>query len=61
VYQYSLGNTSEQVAQNLFAALREVDGCDVTVMVVEGCVAEGAGLAVMNRLRKAAASIVLME
>jgi L-threonylcarbamoyladenylate synthase len=58
VYQYCLGNDSDQVAHNLFAALREVDGCGVAAMIVEGCVPEGAGLAVMNRLRKAATSIV---
>jgi len=41
------------IAQNLFRALREFDTEGVGVIIAEGVPAEGLGLAVMNRLRKA--------
>jgi L-threonylcarbamoyladenylate synthase len=43
------------IAQNLFRLLREFDAEGVDVIVAEGVPAEGLGLAVMNRLRKASA------
>jgi L-threonylcarbamoyladenylate synthase len=42
------------VAQNLFRLLRELDAEDVGIIIAEGVPTEGLGLAVMNRLRKAA-------
>ncbi len=52
----SMGNRHNllTVAQNLFRLLREVDAQGVDVIVAEGVSSEGLGLAVMNRLRKAA-------
>ena len=41
------------IAQNLFRLLREFDAESVDVIIAEGVPAEGLGLAVMNRLRKA--------
>ncbi len=43
----------DAVAQNLFRLLREFDAEGVDVIISEGVPAEGLGLAVMNRLRKA--------
>jgi L-threonylcarbamoyladenylate synthase len=43
------------IAQNLFRLLREFDAEGVDVIIAEGVPAEGLGLAVMNRLRKASA------
>ncbi len=43
------------VAQNLFRLLREFDAEGVDVIIAEGVPAEGLGLAVINRLRKASA------
>ncbi len=43
----------EAIAQNLFRLLREFDAEKVDVIIAEGVPAEGLGLAVMNRLRKA--------
>ncbi|EJS43815.1 sua5p [Saccharomyces arboricola H-6] len=52
-----LGRTGEEIQANLFAALRKVDEIDnVDLIFVEGINEEGEGLAVMNRLRKAAAN-----
>ncbi|AEH25505.1 L-threonylcarbamoyladenylate synthase [Pyrococcus yayanosii] len=51
---YHLGETVEEVARNLFRALREMDKRGVDVIVAEGVEEKGLGLAVMNRLRKAA-------
>ncbi len=43
----------DAIAQNLFRLLREFDEEGVDVIIAEGVPAEGLGLAVMNRLRKA--------
>ncbi|MGQ9530827.1 MAG: L-threonylcarbamoyladenylate synthase [Candidatus Bathycorpusculaceae bacterium] len=52
----SLGSRSNLVtaAKNLFRFLREFDSEKVDVIIAEGLPLEGLGLAVMNRLRKAA-------
>jgi L-threonylcarbamoyladenylate synthase len=52
----SLGSRSDMgsVARSLFARLREFDLEGVDVIVAEGVPLEGLGLAVMNRLRRAA-------
>jgi L-threonylcarbamoyladenylate synthase len=52
----SLGSRSDMgsVAQSLFARLREFDLEGIDVIVAEGVPLEGLGLAVMNRLRRAA-------
>jgi L-threonylcarbamoyladenylate synthase len=51
----SLGSRSDLavIAKNLFRLLREFDMDGVDVIIAEGVPAEGLGLAVMNRLRKA--------
>lgn len=49
---FDLGRSYEDVAKNLFKALRELDKkCDV--IIVEGVEEKGIGLAIMNRLKKA--------
>ncbi|WP_297479713.1 L-threonylcarbamoyladenylate synthase [Thermococcus sp.] len=50
---FYLGKTVEDVAKNLFKALRELDRQGVDVIIAEGVEERGLGLAVMNRLRKA--------
>jgi L-threonylcarbamoyladenylate synthase len=52
----SMGSRSDLagIARSLFRLLREFDAEDVDVIVAEGVPTEGLGLAVMNRLRKAA-------
>jgi L-threonylcarbamoyladenylate synthase len=42
-------------AQGLFSALRELDGLGLDVIIVEGVQEHGLGMAVMDRLRRAAA------
>ncbi len=51
----SLGSRSDLtiIAKNLFKLLREFNLEEVDVIIAEGIPAEGLGLAVMNRLRKA--------
>lgn len=51
---FHLGNSVEEVAKNLFKALRELDKAGVDVIIAEGVEERGLGMAVMNRLRKAA-------
>ncbi len=47
-------------ASLLFAALRQMDAAGVEVILAEGIPEEGLGLAVMNRLRKAAGENILL-
>lgn len=56
----SLGRTGAQAGKNLFALLREMDRKGVDMIIVEGIEETGRGLAVMNRLRKAASQIILV-
>lgn len=57
----SLGSRSNmaQVARNLFKLLREFDEERVDIIIAEGVPSRGLGLAVMNRLRRAASFNVL--
>ncbi len=48
----------EEVATRLFSALRDLDGLGMDVIVAEGAAPEGLGVAVNDRLERAAASIV---
>lgn len=50
----NMGATAGEVAHSLFKLLREVDEMNVEVILVEGVAETGDGLAVMNRLSKAA-------
>ena len=47
-----------EVAKNLFAALRELDRLGVDIAIAESFPERGIGLAIMNRLRKAATKIL---
>ncbi|KAG2428242.1 hypothetical protein HYH02_014424 [Chlamydomonas schloesseri] len=60
VIEYVLGHVSRpaDVAAELFAGLRALDEAGCAVILVEGVADEGAGVAVMNRLRKAASRVV---
>ena len=58
IEQLSLGTSGAEISRGLFAALRELDERGVTVIHVEGIGEEDEGLAVMNRLRKAAGEVV---
>ncbi len=51
---FNLGKTEDEVARNLFRALRELDKRGVEIIIAEGIEERGLGFAVMNRLRKAA-------
>jgi len=44
-----------ELAANIYRCLRELDETNVTQIILEGVPAAGVGLAVMNRLQKAAA------
>lgn len=50
----SLGNKLDEVARNLFESLRALDDKGVDVILSEGFCEEGIGVAIMNRLKKAA-------
>lgn len=55
----SAGSTNKEYAQSLFSALREFDALGVEVVFAEFCEKDGYGLAVKNRLYKAAAQRVI--
>ncbi|RUS17665.1 DHBP synthase RibB-like alpha/beta domain-containing protein [Endogone sp. FLAS-F59071] len=60
IVEHFLGSAlqPEQVARDLFKSMREMDANGVDVIFVEGISEDREGLAVMNRLRKAASRIV---
>lgn len=53
-----LGTSGNDIQRNLFAALREADAKGVNTILVEGVGEEGEGLAIMNRLTKAASEVI---
>lgn len=48
-----MGNTLEEISHNIFHILREVDGTDFDLIVIEGVKKEELGIAIMNRLIRA--------
>ena len=54
-----MGTSAAEVARNLFRLLREVDESGVDMILVEAVDEVGDGLAVMNRLSKAASETVV--
>ncbi|ODV89679.1 hypothetical protein CANCADRAFT_4304 [Tortispora caseinolytica NRRL Y-17796] len=54
----NLGATGKEISRNLFAALRHADEVGADLVLVEGTDESNEGLAVMNRLRKAASLII---
>ncbi len=53
-----LGNTPEKIAHNLFEILREMDKQKVDTIIAEGVETKKLGLAIMNRLKKAASEVI---
>lgn len=53
-----LGNTAKEVAHSLFSHLRQMEKTGVNIIIVQGIAEEGEGLAVMNRIRKAASKVI---
>jgi L-threonylcarbamoyladenylate synthase len=53
-----LGKDQEQVAKRLFDAFREMNAQHVDLIIAECVTEDGLGLAIMNRLRKAAERII---
>ncbi|MBQ3472008.1 MAG: threonylcarbamoyl-AMP synthase [Clostridia bacterium] len=53
------GESNREYAKNLFSALREFDNLGVEIVFAEFCEKDGYGLAVKNRLYKAAAQRVI--
>lgn len=61
VIQESLGSSGKEIQTNLFKMLRKVDEEDkVDMIFVEGIEEDKEGLAVMNRLRKAASNNIVL-
>jgi len=50
----NLGNNPEEIAQNLYAALRKCDKLGVTEIYAQAVAEEGLGIAIMDRMLKAA-------
>ena len=48
-----MGETLEEISQNIFTLLRKVDSYNVDLVIVEGVEKKGLGLAIMNRLIRA--------
>ena len=56
-----LGETPEEIQYNLFYYLRYLDNSPFKSAVIEGVIEKKEGLAIMNRLRKAASKIVSLQ
>lgn len=56
VVSIALGATPEAVAQSLYNVLRQFDDARVDAIVMEGVEHRGTGVAVLNRMRKAASA-----
>ncbi|KAK6348669.1 hypothetical protein TWF718_006457 [Orbilia javanica] len=54
----SLGTSGEEISRRLFGALRRMDDEGVVVVHIEGIEEDMEGLAVMNRLKKAASVVI---
>ena len=48
-----MGETLEEISQNIFTLLRKVDSYNVNLVIIEGVEKKGLGLAIMNRLIRA--------
>lgn len=55
----SLGKTGDQIQRNLFSALRDADESKIDLIFVEGVSEDNQGLAIMNRLSKAASETIV--
>lgn len=53
--KFAMGNTLEEICNNIFTLLRKVDKYNVEIVIIEGVKKEGLGLAIMNRLIRACA------
>lgn len=51
-----VGSTPSRVARNLFRCFRQLDKEKIDIILAEGVAEQGLGMAIMNRLTKAAAS-----
>ncbi|RDW22275.1 threonylcarbamoyl-AMP synthase [Oceanobacillus arenosus] len=51
---FTLGNNIDEIASNLYEALRKYKASDIDLIICEAFSEEGIGQAVMNRLKKAA-------
>ncbi|ANB14426.1 Sua5p [Sugiyamaella lignohabitans] len=58
VHDKSLGQSGADISRNLFASFREMDAKGVDLILVEGIDEQNEGLAIMNRARKAASTVI---
>lgn len=54
-YKLDMGNTLEEISQNIFTLLRKADKYKAELILIEGVEKTGLGLAIMNRLIRASA------
>ena len=55
----SISYDSAAIAKELFAIMRTLDNKGIDLLIIEGISEDFEGLAIMNRLRKAASYIVI--
>ena len=60
-FPLSLDGSHEEMARNLFAALRTADAVEPTLIIAQSVEGEDEGLAIMNRLSKAASATRLVQ
>ncbi len=57
-HSIQLGSTARDYAYSIYAALRELDERNPSVVVIEGIFEQGEGTAVMDRLRRASSEVL---
>ncbi|KAG7694647.1 hypothetical protein KL930_003967 [Ogataea haglerorum] len=57
-YDGTLGTSGDEIQRNLFSALRALDAEEYDYILIEGVEETGEGLAIMNRLSKAASETI---
>lgn len=58
-HKLDMGNTLEEISQNIFTLLRKADKYKADLILIEGVEKEGLGLAIMNRLIRACAHEII--
>ncbi len=53
-----LGSEPEDIARGLYKSLRDLEALGVKVIIIQGIIEDNGGLAIMNRLSKAATEII---
>lgn len=55
-----IGNSLDEIAKNIFSALKKADSLNPDIIIVQGTTSSGVGSAIMNRLKKACDKYIII-